>query len=194
MGCCVSDEAGDLRNAPLFTEMDDRAARSDEWSYPKGIFRDGMVALDENMRGLADQYFDAAEAVVKLVNDNQVADYTVSSPILYLYRHSFELDLKVLIEADGRKPGREHDLAKLLALAPSLPDWSRDRILELHDVDPRSTHLRYGDEKGQFPGPEGWAELNFLRDAMRALQAHFIDLIERLRLNVSASVVRGGYS
>lgn len=187
------DEATDLQNAPLFAEMDDRAARFDEWSYPKGILRDGMVALGENMRGLADQYFDAAEAVVKLVNDNQVADYTVSSPILYLYRHSFELYLKVLIEADGRNPDREHDLAKLLALAPHLPDWARKRILELHAVDPRSTHLRYGDEKGQFTGPEGWAELNFLRDAMCALRAHFINLIERLRPNIPTSVVRGGY-
>ena len=112
-----------------------------------------------------------AEAVVKLVNDNQVADYTVSSPILYLYRHSFELYLKCLIEASGGKPGREHDLAKLLAMAPCMPDWMRNRILELHAVDPRSTHLRYGHESGQFPGPEGWAEINFLRDAMRALRA-----------------------
>ena len=188
------DDADDLRQAPLFTQMDDRAARFDEWSYPKGILRDGMVALDENKRGLADQYFDAAEAVVKLVNDNQVADYTVSSPILYLYRHSFELYLKSLIEATGGKPGREHDLAKLLAMAPVLPDWSRSRILELHAVDPRSTHLRYGDERGQFPGPEGWAEMNFLRDAMRALRDHFVDLIERMRLNIPASVARGGIS
>lgn len=190
----MSDDADPLRHAPLFAEMDDRAARFDEWSYPKGILRDGMVALDENKRGLTDQYFEAAEAVVKLVNDNQVADYTVSSPILYLYRHSFELYLKSLIEANGGKPGREHDLSKLLAMVPCLPEWSQNRILELHAVDPRSTHLRYGDENGQFPGPEGWADLNFLRDAMRALQAHFIDLIERLRLNVPASVERGGTS
>ena len=131
---------------------------------------------------------------MKLVNDNQVADYTVSSPILYLYRHSFELYLKSLIEANGGKPGKEHDLAKLLAMAPCLPDWSRSRILELHAVDPRSTHLRYGDENGRFPGPEGWGEMNFLRDAMRALRAHFVDLIERLRLNVPASVAQGGNS
>lgn len=190
----MSDDADDLLHAPLFTEMDDRAARFDEWSYPKGILRDGMVALDENKRGLADQYFDAAEAVVKLVNDNQVADYTVSSPILYLYRHSFELYLKSLIEANGGKPGREHDLAKLLVMAPCLPEWSRNRTLELHAVDPRSTHLRYGHESGQFPGPEGWAEMNFLRGAMRALRTHFVDLIEGLRLKIPASAARRGHS
>ncbi len=190
----MTDDTGHLQFTPLFSDMGDRAARDDEWSYPKGILRDGMVALDENKRGLADQYFDAAEAVVKLVNDNQVADYTVSSPILYLYRHSFELYLKCLIEASGGKPGREHDLAKLLAMAPCLPDWMRNRILELHAVDPRSTHLRYGNESGQFPGPEGWAEMNFLRDAMRALRAHFVDLIERLRLNVPTGSARGGNS
>ena len=188
----MNENADHLRHKPLFTEMDDRAARFDEWSYPKGILRDGMAASEENKRGLADQYFDAAEAVVKLVNDNQVADYTVSSPILYLYRHSFELYLKSLIEATGGKPGKEHDLAKLLAMVPILPDWSRNRILELHAVDPRSTHLRYGDENGRFPGPEGWAEMNFLRNAMRALRDQFVDMIERLRLNVPASVARGG--
>lgn len=152
-----------------------------------------MVALDENKRALADQYFDAAEAVVRLVIDNEVADYTVSSPILYLYRHSFELYLKALIEADGNKPGREHDLAKLLVMVPHLADWAHNRILELHAVDPRSTHLKYGDENGRFPGPEGWAEMNFLRDAMRTLQAHFVDLIERLRLNGPTSAMRRGH-
>ena len=94
----------------------------------------------------------------------------------------------------GGQPGREHDLAKLLAMAPVLPDWSRSRTLELHAVHPRSTHLRYDDETGQFPGPEGWAEMNFLRDALHALRDHFVDLIERMRLNVPASVARGGTS
>jgi hypothetical protein len=76
-------------------------------------------------------------------------------------------------------------------MAPCQPDWSRNRILELHAVDPRSTYLRYGDEKGQFPGPEGWVEMDFLRDAMCALRDHFVDLIEGQRLNVPASVARG---
>ena len=36
--------------------------------------------------------------------------------------------------------------------------------------------------------------MNFLRDAMRALRAHFVDLIERLRLNVPTGSARGGNS
>ena len=78
----MTDDTAHLRFTPLFSDMGDRAARDDEWSYPKGILRDGMVALDENKRGLADQYFDAAEAVVELVNVTQLADYTVSSLIV----------------------------------------------------------------------------------------------------------------
>lgn len=36
--------------------------------------------------------------------------------------------------------------------------------------------------------------MNFLRDAMRNLQAHFVDLIERLRLNGPTSAMRRGHS
>lgn len=31
----MNADAAHLRSHPLFTEMDDRAARDDEWSYPR---------------------------------------------------------------------------------------------------------------------------------------------------------------
>ena len=176
----------DLLAKPLFSEDWDMAHRTDQWSFPKGIARDAMVASNMDMRTLADQYFEGAEAIVHLVLQNRVEDYVVASPVLYLYRHAVELYLKVAIEKKtgksylSQKGRREngHELDLILQRAPHVSPEARARILELHAVDPRSTLLRFGG--GGFQGPEGWAELTTFRDQMRALRAHLSDLIDRI--------------
>ena len=60
----------DILASPLFSDDWERAQRPDEWSYPKGIARDGMIGLSMDMRSLGDQYFEAAEAIVSLVMNN----------------------------------------------------------------------------------------------------------------------------
>lgn len=178
--------APDPLSCPLFVEDEGQAWRADEWSFPKGIARDGMIEGATGKRELADQYFDAAEAVVRLVMENAVPDYTVATPILYLYRHAVELYLKAAIEAQTGRPYRwkksenGHELDAIIRKAPHLSPEARARILELHTVDPKSTHLRFGSRDAAFPGPEGWAEMTGFRDAMRALQAHLAELLERV--------------
>jgi hypothetical protein len=170
--------------SPLFSDDWERAQRPDEWSYPKGIARDGMIGLSMDMRSLGDQYFEAAEAIVSLVMNNGVPDYTVSNPIMYLYRHAVELYLKAAIEKQTGKPYRwpkgktGHELDLIVQRAPHISDVARSRIMELHAIDPKSTHLRFGGTG--FPGPEGWAEMTEFRDSMRALREHLVDLVERL--------------
>lgn len=172
---------------PLFAEDEGQAQRIDAWSFPKGISRDGMIEGATGKRELADQYFDAAEAIVRLVLNNEVPDYTVANPILYLYRHAVELYLKAAIEAQTGRPYRwektenGHELDAIIRKAPHLSPEARARILELHAIDPKSTHLRFGARDAGFPGPEGWAELTHLRDAMRALHGHLADMVERVR-------------
>jgi hypothetical protein len=169
---------------PLFSGDWERAHRQDEWSYPKGIVRDGMIGLSMDMRSLGDQYFEAAEAIISLVMNNDVPDYTVSNPIMYLYRHAVELYLKTAIEKQTGKPYRwpkrktGHELDLIVQSAPHLSDAARERILELHAIDPKSTHLRFGGSG--LPGPEGWAEMTEFRDSMRALRKHLNGLIDRL--------------
>lgn len=65
--------------------------------------------------------------MVGLVLDNKVADYAVPTPILFLYRHSFELYLKVLIQKQGREPKRKHSLRELVV---RLDDTSLERLSE----------------------------------------------------------------
>lgn len=146
-----------------------------------------MIGLSMDMRSLGDQYFEAAEAIISLVMHNDVPDYTVSNPIMYLYRHAVELYLKAAIEKQTGKPYRwpkgktGHELDLIVQSAPHISDAARSRIVELHAIDPKSTHLRFGG--AGFPGPEGWAEMTEFRDSMQALRMHLVDLIDRLASN-----------
>ncbi len=172
----MSDRLRTLMTAPLFKEPGSEAERADERSYPKGILLAPMGLADPDLRHQAEQYFIAAEAMVGLVLDNKVADYTVPTPILFLYRHSFELYLKVLIQKQGRQPKRKHSLRELVEVSDGLPDWATQRLYELDDIDLRSVMLRYGGVPGHLI--EQWAELTFFRDAMRLLRDLFIVMVD----------------
>ncbi len=145
-----------------------------------------MIGLSMDLCSLGDQYFEAAEAIISLVMNNHVPDYTVSNPIMYLYRHAVELYLKAAIEVQTGKPyrwpkgktGHEQDL--IVQSAPHISDAARSRIMELQAIDPKSTHLRFGGVG--LPGPEGWAEMTEFRDSMQALRMHLTGLINRLSI------------
>jgi hypothetical protein len=132
----------DILARPLFSEDWESAQRADQWSFPKGIMRDAMVASDIDKRTLADHYFEGAEAIIRLVLQNRVEDYVVAAPVLYLYRHSVELYLKVAIEKKTGKPylalkgKREngHELDLIVQRAPHVSSEARARILELHAI------------------------------------------------------------
>lgn len=181
-----------ILTSPLFSDDWERAQRPDEWSYPKGIAWDGMIGLSMDLRSLGDQYFEAAEAIVLLVMNNDVPDYTVSNPIMYLYRHAVELYLKAAIEKQTGKPYRwpkgktGHELDLIVQSVPHLSDAARSRIIELHAIDPKSTHLRFGG--AGFPGPKGWAEMMEFQESMRALRIHLINLIDRLGIKAVGPV------
>ena len=128
-------------------------------------------------RSFADQYFGAAEAIVDLVLRNEVADYAVQNPICYLYRHAFELYLKLLIQRETGSFPRIHSLEALASQATTLPPWTRRRLGELHLIDPNSQLLRYGGPQGAFDG-EHWADMSFFRDAMRWLREYFLHVLD----------------
>jgi len=79
--------------------------------------------------------------------------------VLFCYRHALEVFLKALVP----EAKKQHGLGNLWdALHPYLRrryradhvSWLRDRIMEFHQVDPRSTAFRYYDVE-----PQGLAEL-----------------------------------
>ncbi|MFZ2949882.1 MAG: hypothetical protein WA003_10400 [Desulfuromonadaceae bacterium] len=105
-------------------------------------------------------------------------------PILFCYRHALEVFLKAVIP--GTK--KQHGLDKLWdELHPHVEgrfrtdhlNWLRDRIMEFHKIDPRSTAFRYHDVEPQGQC-ELWVDFHHLK--------HKVDLmfqaLERVRLHL----------
>lgn len=131
---------------PLIVEPTAEIEREDGWSEAKGFLIGGMALHDD----LSGQFYAAAQDLVASVKRGEVGDFQVANPVLYLYRHALELQLKV---ATGAKAKR-HDLHALVAdldlttqarHGQGLPAWMRDRLREIADIDPASTAFRYGE-------------------------------------------------
>jgi hypothetical protein len=155
---------------PLFEEPSADCEREDEWSYPKGFMFGGWSLPSGTTWEMAEQYFDAANVLVDSIERNEIEDYKLGTPILYLYRHWLELAVKSIIG-----PVYGHDLEKLsleltrflLQRGVEVPAWVTARLVEIGKIDRSSTAFRYAE--GTSPG-ETYVNVPHLRDAMRMLQ------------------------
>lgn len=166
----------DDMHRPIFVDPPDDIGRPDAWSGPYAFLLGGMG--DMQKAEIAQQYFDAANELVGLIRAQRVEDFTLSFPILYLYRHSIELMLKAAMNQ-----GHGHELDRLARMfvtfiadkyQKQVPDWIVARLNEIAAIDPRSTSFRYsvkwrkdGSEEGL--GGEHYIDLYHLQRAMRAL-------------------------
>jgi hypothetical protein len=84
------------------------------------------------------------------VKKDELEDYRLANPVLYLYRHWLELALKGLIGTGVH----EHDLGQLAAMFESsvkqstggpVPRWIVGRLKEVAAIDPNSTAFRYAE-------------------------------------------------
>jgi hypothetical protein len=132
---------------PLFEELTSDHAREDEWSGPKGFAIGGM--MQANAASLAEEYFAAANELVKAIKERRIADYEVGNAALFLYRHSCELMLKAALP----ERARGHDLMGLTdrfvemvkeQYGQDVPVWIVRRMKELAAIDPNSAAFRYG--------------------------------------------------
>lgn len=141
---------------PLFEPLIEHHERPDEWSGPLGFLIGGMASYmqqAERDAALAEQYFNAATALVDDIIDRRVADYTVANAALFLYRHCFELVLKAGLPPKTRAEKDIHDLGKLVrsyachkkVAGEVVPTWVIRRCDELASIDPDSEAFRYGD-------------------------------------------------
>ena len=108
-------------------------------------------------------YRRAAEAVVASTTDDRPQDLDeLIYPVVFLYRHLLELDLKELV-AYGSDTIETHDLAGLWRSARSILerevnipaeriDAVASRIMELHDLDARATAFRYAYKREELGG------------------------------------------
>jgi hypothetical protein len=162
---------------PIFEELSDKCERADEWSEPKGFLIGGMgIPIG---RDLGRQYFDAANVLIGAITRNEWADFQLAHPVLFLYRHSVELNLKGLLVWMGSENPWGHDLLSLSDMFCAaveqkfnerVPEWIPNRIKELAGMDPKSTAFRYGNA---LPWNEVYVDVHHLKRAMNTLHAAF---------------------
>ena len=103
---------------------------------------DGYLALARNYRESADALLDSA------LKSGEPRDW--GYPVLFAYRHTLELYLKIIGEADERT----HSLKECVRLIEKrhrerLPSPARKWIIELDKIDPAGTAFRYADDQAQ---------------------------------------------
>ncbi|WP_417814420.1 hypothetical protein [Thalassospira alkalitolerans] len=138
--------ARDLYRHPLFWVPDAEFQRFNERSLPKCFSFGDMDILEEhNLGDIAENYFRCGEVLIERVYRNDIEDFVAQFPIIYLFRHAFEVRLKQIIESQtGEKASKEHSLHKLMNQVTGLEDWAKRRLQELGDLDPNAELLRYG--------------------------------------------------
>lgn len=163
--------ARDPRHHPLFWVPDTEFQRFNEWSLPKCFSFGDMDILEEhNLGGISDNYFRCGEALIKQVYSNDIEDFVAQFPIIYLFRHAFEVKLKQIIEAQtGEKAPIEHSLHKLMNQVTGLEDWAKKRLQELGNLDPNAELLRYGGVGTKARDYLG-TDVRFFHEAMCALR------------------------
>lgn len=125
----------------------------------------GVIGLTDKL-WVAQSFKLSADLLVDASIEDESAFKTVY-PILYNYRHSIELYLKII---SGSKE-RIHNLNKLLRSIEEkyglrVSRWVNEFITELHEIDERSTTFRYGEDVLQ---GEKWVDLRQLKNVVGLL-------------------------
>lgn len=105
------------------------------------------------MGTIADSYKNRADDLVEIAINNSDIAYEYTHPILYLYRHSLELYLKIISFDNKRTHKFENLITKLKEKAKGRlsEEILREliyRIDEFKELDNRSTRFRYGNQLG----------------------------------------------
>jgi hypothetical protein len=168
---------------PLFEEPSPAIERSSPWAGPKGFLIGGMALPIKEELSL--QYFDAANLLLKAIHNDEMEDYRLVNPVLFLYRHSIELMLKSFVDSTG------HDLAALADKFAAVvkqrfgeepPAWIMVRLKEIAQIDPNSTAFRYSENynrqlKQHVPvDGELYISLSHLREVMETLNAGLVSV------------------
>jgi hypothetical protein len=153
-------------NTPVFKEPPDDLEEKHEYS---------IMLNGEFLRSpldVARAYKAAGDALVAQAIANEYYPYELDYPIFFIYRHSIELYLKLLIGYEVERGGI-HDLSSLIAEvevkhSKKLPEWMRAKLDEFYEIDPRSVSFRYA---GSMPKAKHlvWVDLYQLRAVMRII-------------------------
>lgn len=177
-----------MQNRKLAIFADPPDAIDETWVH--GVLMGGMAHGAYNQLAIADSYVSAGSILVeKSVGSGN--GYEVAYPIMFCYRHSIELYLKVILRPEKRTHalmGLLRDLEKHVAGSSkeTLPQWFTSFITELASFDPASMLFRYEDAdeassrlqaRGEF-----WVDLVALQRNMSRVQEVFHSLAKKSHL------------
>jgi hypothetical protein len=164
---------------------------SDNWN--DAVLADDPEQHRMRMATMVTGYKGAADALVDQAGKGTAERDSLVYPIVFLYRHYIELELKQLIWIYGPKVGVEpnwksHDIRHLWALFTKMTKaWSvidegdAEKIVGRHvaafaKLDPGSFSFRYTMDTDGEPMPIGRdrLDLNHLRDIMKTVDAFFV--------------------
>lgn len=145
-------------NFPVFQEIPERIDENSIY----GALIGGEGPTDKLW--LAQSFKLSADLLVDTSIKNEVAYHTIY-PILYNYRHSIELYLKVISGSDEWI----HNLNNLLRLVEKKHGqkvglWVNEFISQLHDIDKESMTFRYGEDLLEIS--EKWVDLKHLKSVV----------------------------
>ena len=157
------------------------------WNH--GAILGGMAHDAYTQMSIADGYALAADTLVDAILEGKLQAHEIAYPILFNYRHAIELYLKVAVKPSNR----DHDIPALFAafrqavqtrLNEQVPDWFSAFVLELAEIDPRSTVFRYqvagqASERLRDTG-EHWIDFRKLKEHVGAIRRGFHSVTDAL--------------
>jgi len=174
----MNTETFDL-NRPIFEDPPDGLG---EQGFHFGLLVAGMGSIVEVE--VARAFAEAGGRLLDTALEKQES-WEAAYPILFCYRHALELYLKAIIPEETK---RIHGLDNLWGalqqhiegrFRPDHIGWLRDRIMEFHDIDPRSTSFRYHDSRQQ-GHPELWVDFYNLRNLVEVM----FNALEQIRIRL----------
>ena len=149
-------------------------------TWRHGVFLSGGTV--DSYLSLARSYKESADALLDSALDSgEPREW--GYPVLFAYRHSLELYLKVV----GEIAETTHSLRRCISLlekhqGEKIPSPAREWIAELDDIDPRGAAFRYADEKAGelLQYAEYWVDFNQFKHAMKCV----FDMLDRAALRL----------
>jgi hypothetical protein len=143
---------------------------------------------------MGQQYFDAANLLIDAIKRDELEDYKLVNPVLFLYRHSIEMLLKSFIGSTGHNlaalaDGFEAAVNNRVGRAPAA--WIMARLKEIARIDPNSTAFRYSEnydrtlKQNVCVEGEIYVSLNHLEEAMKVLWIALLSVWESGKIPAS---------
>jgi len=173
---------GSMFDRPIFDEPPDDLGNNEFEFGHLLVYGAGLEAIE-----VAWAFKAAGDRLLATALDNRES-WEAAYPILFCYRHALEVHLKALVPPSGK----QHDLETLWKNVRTKLDsryradqirWLGDRLLEFHQIDPRSTAFRYHDAPPRISAAELWVDFRHLKTTLQTI----FQALDRIRLDMSLS-------